>query len=266
MKRKVWILPHTHYDAEVFMVEKETLETGYANLVGALRLLRDNQAFKFALDQTCFIEPFLKTYPEERSFLQEMVNSGRLEIVGGTHSMPDENIPSGESFIRNVLYGKQKIAEEFKVDVRCGWPIDTFGHHPQIPQLMVKCGFDFMTFQRLMAKGSPSEFYWQGIDGTRIFCHWMPRSYAVFYGAPGNLHEFRSFVEPRLKSLASHAVTPNLVAPAGADLTPVEPQLIEMIAAYNRSQEDFELVIATPSECFTALQAERRFSDHPRRS
>ena len=45
MRRKVWILPHTHYDAEVFMVEQETLETGYANLGGALRLLRSSPAF-----------------------------------------------------------------------------------------------------------------------------------------------------------------------------------------------------------------------------
>ena len=88
MKRKVWILPHTHYDAEVFMVERETLEIGYANLVGAFQLLRSNPSLKFALDQTCYIEPFLKTYPEEKSFLQQMVGEGRLEIVGGMHSMP----------------------------------------------------------------------------------------------------------------------------------------------------------------------------------
>ena len=36
MKRKVWIIPHTHYDAEVFLVKSETLEIGYANLLGAL--------------------------------------------------------------------------------------------------------------------------------------------------------------------------------------------------------------------------------------
>ena len=69
MKRKVWIIPYSHYDAEVFLVEKETLEIGYANLVGALRLLRNMPAFRFALDQTSYIETFLKTYPEEKAFL-----------------------------------------------------------------------------------------------------------------------------------------------------------------------------------------------------
>ena len=184
-----------------------------------------------------------------------MVAEGRLEIVGGMHSMPDENIPCGESFIRNVLYGKSYCEREFNTDVRCGWPIDTFGHHPQIPQLMVKCGFDYAAFQRLMKRGSPSEFYWQGIDGSRLFCHWMSRSYAVFWGAPGNLHEFLKFVKPRLECLEAHAVTSHLIAPAGADLTPVEPQMLKMIEEYNHSQDAYELVLATPSECLKAVKA-----------
>lgn len=254
-KYKVWIVPHTHYDAEVFLVESETLEIGYANLVDAFRLLKTYPNFRFTLDQTCYIEPFLKAHPEERETLQEMIDEGRLEIVGGMHSMPDENIPSGESFIRNVLYAKQYCESELHREVRAGWPIDTFGHHPQVPQLMLKCGFDYSAFQRLMKKGSPAEFFWQGIDGSRLFCHWMARSYAILFGAPGNLPEFKKFVEPRLHVLAQHAVTPHLLAAAGADIAPVEPQLIEMVEAYNRSQDTYELVFATPTEFIQAVLA-----------
>lgn len=259
MKRTVWIIPHTHYDAEVFLVESETLEIGYANLVDALRLLKTHPQFRFTLDQTCYIEPFLRAHPEERDTLQQMIREGRLEIVGGMHSMPDENIPSGESFIRNVLYAKQYCERELGIDVRAGWPIDTFGHHPQIPQLMVKCGFDYSAFQRLMKKGSPSEFYWQGIDGTRLFCHWMARSYVILFGAPGNLPEFTKFIEPRLRVLAQHAVTPHLLAAAGADIAPVEPQLIEMVEAYNQSQDVYELVFATPTDFIRAVRDYQNF-------
>ena len=131
-------------------------------MLGALGLMRSNPKFKFALDQTCFIEPFLKTYPEERAFFQQMIDQGRMEITCGMYSMPDVNIPSGESFIRQVLEGKGYSEREMGVDPRCGWTIDTFGHHPQFPQLMAKCGFDHAAFQRLMVKGSPSEFLWEG--------------------------------------------------------------------------------------------------------
>jgi alpha-mannosidase len=254
VKHKIFIVPHTHYDAEVFLVEKETLEIGYANLVGALKLMRTNPAFKFVLDQTCYIEPFLKTYPEERDFFQQMVDAGRLEISGGMVAMPDVNIPSGESFIRQILYGKQYCQDELGVDVRLGWTIDTFGHHPQIPQLMAKCGFDYTAFQRLMKRGSPSEFLWQGLDGTRLFCHWMAGSYGIFYGSPGNLFEFRKFVEERVRYLEAHAVTPNLMMCAGGDLTAVDPQMLAMIEAYNRSQDENELYLATPSEFFKAVK------------
>ncbi len=254
MKPKVWIIPHSHYDAEVFLVEKDTLEIGYSVLMGALRLMRSEPKFKFALDQTCLIEPFLRTYPEEREFFQQMIDEGRLEITGGMYIMPDVNIPSGESFIRQVLFAKKYCEKELNVDVRCAWTIDTFGRHPQIPQLMIKCGFDHDTFQRLMVKDGPSEFYWQGIDGTRLFCHWMPASYAAFYGAPSNLHEFEKFAAQRIKRLEGHAVTSHLMAPAGADLLPVAPHLPEIVEAFNRSQDGYELVLATPAEYFKAVK------------
>jgi alpha-mannosidase len=255
LKHKVWIIPHSHYDAEVFIVESETLEIGYNTLIGALNLMRSDPSYKFAVDQTCLIEPFLRTYPEERAFFEEMIAAGRMDVVGGTVIMPDVNMPSGESFIRQVLFGKRFIEKELGIDVRTSWTIDTFGRHPQMPQLLVKLGFDQDAFQRLMVKDGPSEFYWQGIDGTRLFCHWMSASYAAFYGAPGNLPEFKKFAGPRIERLASRAVTQHLMAPAGADLVPVDPHLLAMVAAYNRSQDEAELVVATPSEYFKAVKA-----------
>ena len=254
MKHKIWIVPHTHYDAEVFMVEKDTLELGYSNLMGALNLMRSHPTFKFTLDQTCYIEPFLKTYPEERDFFQEMIDTGRLEITGGMITMPDVNIPSGESFIRQILQGKEYVQSELNTDAHLGWTIDTFGHHPQMPQLMIKCGFDAMIFQRLMKRGSPSEFYWQGLDGTQIFCHWMAGSYGIFYGSPGNLYEFKKFVTDRVRYMEGHAVTSNLMMLAGADLTPVDPQMLNMVDAFNRDQDEIELYLATPSEFIQAVQ------------
>ena len=159
MKLTVHYVPHTHYDAEVFLTRAETFEIGYSVALGALAALREDPSFKFVLDQTCYIEPFLKTYPEERPFVEQMIREGRLEITCGMHAMPDVNIPSGESFIRQVLAGKSWCEKELGVDVRCGWLLDTFGQHPQIPQLMVKCGFDQNVFQCLGTWNGPTE-YW----------------------------------------------------------------------------------------------------------
>ena len=170
-KFTVHYVSHTHYDAEVFLTRDETFEIGYSVLLGALAAMRADPQFKFVLDQTCYIAPFLKTYPEERAFLEQMIAEKRLEITCGMHAMPDVNIPSGESFIRQVLQGKAWCEKELGLDVRCGWLLDTFGQHPQIPQLMAKCGFDHNVFQRLGTFDGPTEYLWKGIDGTKLFCH-----------------------------------------------------------------------------------------------
>ena len=130
MKFTVHYVAHTHYDAEVFLTRDETFEIGYSVARAAMRA---DPQFKFVLDQTCYIAPFLRAHPEERPFVEEMIAAGRLQITCGMHAMPDVNIPSGESFIRQVLAGKSWCREELGLDVRSGWLLDTFGQHPQIP-------------------------------------------------------------------------------------------------------------------------------------
>jgi alpha-mannosidase len=259
MKYTVHYVPHTHYDAEVFLTRDETFEIGYSVLLGALATLRADPKFKFVLDQTCYIAPFLQTYPEERSFFEQMIAEKRLEITCGMYAMPDVNIPSGESFIRQVLSGKAYCEEELGLEVRCGWLLDTFGQHPQIPQLMVKCGFDHNVFQRLGTFEGPTEYWWKGLDGTQLFCHWMRTTYCVLYPAPGNLHEFKKFADTRLQYLKQHALTPYLLAVSGADLTAIQPHVSGLFEEYNRTYDDLEFVISTPQEYFDRIKGLTEF-------
>ena len=103
MKFTVHYVAHTHYDAAFFRPGVVYLEIGYSVALGALAAMRADPQFKFVLDQTCYIAPFLRAHPEERPFVEEMIAAGRLQITCGMHAMPDVNIPSGESFIRQVL-------------------------------------------------------------------------------------------------------------------------------------------------------------------
>ena len=253
MKYRVYIVPHTHFDAEVFISREDTLLLGFSNLQMVMYLLKTDSDFRFSLDQVCYVEPYLRRHPEEKPFFLEMVASGRLEITGGMYAMPDLNIPSGESFIRQVLYGRRYFETELGVDVKAGWTLDSFGHHPQIPQLMAKSGFEYAIFQRLMKKNGPSEFHYRGIDGTELPCHWMSASYAVMHNAPGDLHGFRKYIEPKLQHLANHAQTGHILALTGADLTPPEPALLRMVKEYNADQDDYELVFASSNEFFSNI-------------
>jgi alpha-mannosidase len=249
-RRRVHIVPQTHYDAEVFLSREETFEMGFRNIELALGMLAMHPGYTFALDQVCYVRPYLERYPEKRNELLMRVREGRLLLEGAMHVMPDMNLPCGESFIRQVLYGRQFFEGELGVDARCGWTLDSFGYHPQTPQLLAGCGYDWDIIQRGTPTGAPADFHWQGIDGTRIFMHCMPLGYAVFWGAPSSAHEFQKFADARLASLEEDRGQHCLLALTGADITPPEAHLPGMIEHYNRSQDRYELVFSTPQKYF----------------
>ena len=113
------------------------------------------------------------------------MDEGRLAIVGGLDVMPDANMPGGESFVRQVLYGKGYFRKALGVDVTIGWQLDSFGHHAQLPQLMTLAGYRSFWSQRGVPHANvPSEFFWEGLDGTRIPFYWLPSNYAITYSRP----------------------------------------------------------------------------------
>src|ERR1700689_3526111 len=132
----LWVIPHTHWEGAVFKTREEYLDVGLPHILEALRLLRTQPSYRFLLDQVAYVRPFLERYPEEAAAFRKFVAEGRLQMVGANDVMLDVNIPSGESWIRQGLYGKRYYKQELGVDVKVGWAIDTFGHHAQMQQLL----------------------------------------------------------------------------------------------------------------------------------
>jgi alpha-mannosidase len=254
-RRRVHVIPQTHYDAEVFLTREETFEMGFRNIELALRLLAAEPGYTFALDQVCYVRPWLERYPEKREELLRYAREGRLPLEGAMHVMPDVNLPGGESFIRQVLYGRAFFNDELGVDSRCAWTLDSFGYHPQMPQLLSGCGYDWNIIQRGTTPEMPADFLWEGIDGTRLPFHCMPLGYAVFWGVPGNFHEFRKLADARLAALSHGSRKECLLALTGADITPPEAHLPEMMRRYNEAQDEYELVFSTPARYFQELAA-----------
>jgi alpha-mannosidase len=252
-RRRVHVIPQTHYDAEVFLSREETFEIGFRNIELALRLLAEDPAYTFALDQVCYVRPYLERYPEKRDEILRCAREGRLTMEGGMHVMPDMNLPCGESFLRQVLYGRAFFEGELGVDTKCAWMLDSFGYHPQTPQLLAGCGFHWNIIQRGTTPEMPADFLWEGIDGTRLPFHCMPLGYTAFWGVPSNIHEFRKHADARLAALSKGSRKECLLALAGADITPPEAHLPAMMAAYNALQSEFELVFSTPARYFEEL-------------
>src|SRR5262249_39796060 len=77
--------------------------------------------------------------------------------------------------------------------------------------------------------------------------------------APGNLPEFKKFVDGRLAQLKKHALTPNLLAVSGADLTHIQPHVTRIFNEYNQKYDDVEFVVATPQEYFDTIKGSVEF-------
>ena len=248
--RTFWAIPHTHWEGAVFKTRAEYLEMGLAHILHALRLLKCQPGFRFTLDQVCYVKPFLERYPQERAAFQEFVNQGRLAIAGGTDVMLDVNMPGGESFVRQVLYGKRYFRESLGVDVTTGWQLDTFGHHAQMPQLLRLAGYrSFWFFRGVPEWETPAEFLWEGLDGSRIPAFWLAHGYAVTYGSPAALPEFAAFFRGRYEMLEPFARGGDRVGLGGADVCPPEEHLAPLAEAFNQDPEaPFALRLSVPAE------------------
>jgi len=252
----LWIIPHTHWEGAVFKTREEYLDVGLPNILKALNLLKTYPDYRFVLDQVAYVKPFLEQYPDEASTFRKLVSEGRLEIVGGNDVMLDVNIPSGESWVRQVLYGKGYYRDKLGVDVTVGWALDTFGHHAQMPQLLKLAGYKSYWFQRgVHGVDAPSEFLWQGIDGTTIPAFWLPLGYGLFYPSPKNPSEFEGYTRQTWQALGRQSRWPDRVALAGADVIEPEEALPAMVREFNRDPDaplvlrfgaptDFESVVA----------------------
>ena len=198
----LWFIPHTHWEGAVFKTRAEYLDIGLAFILKALRLLKTHPEYRFTLDQVCYVKPFLERYPEEEATFRRFVAEGRLGLVGGVDVMADVILPSGESFVRQVLYGKGYYRDRLGVDVTVGWQLDTFGHHAQMPQLLKQAGYrSFWFFRGVANMDLPSELLWEGLDGTQIPAFWLPQGYAVLYGSPTGFPEFADFFNERFDQL-----------------------------------------------------------------
>ncbi len=184
------------------------------------------------------------------------------QLAGALDVMPDVNMPGGETFVRQMQYGKGYYREKLGYDVTTGWLVDTFGHHAQMPQLLAQGGYkSFWFFRGVPRQNHPSEFFWEGIDGTKIPAYWLPYGYGLAYGSPGEAAGFAQFMNERFHSLDSNAHGPDRAGPAGVDVCEPEEHLAARVDAYNRDPKvPFTVRLAVPSEFEAAVS---RRTDRP---
>lgn len=260
--KEILVIPHTHWEGAVFKTRAEYLDIGLPHIEKALYLLRKYPEYRFVLDQMCYVRPFLERYPQEEAFVRKMLAERRLQIAGGTDSMHDNNMPSGESIARHYLLARTYFREKLGYEVTSGWGLDTFGHNAQMPQILKLAGMKSYWFQRGVPDvNTPSEFLWQGIDGTKIPAFWLPISYGPLHNIPKSAPDFERMVRGANGRLDAFSKGPERVLMAGADVWEPEEQLPIALPIFNKSETaPFRLRFALPQD-FEAIVGKR--SDRP---
>jgi alpha-mannosidase len=257
-KDTFYLVPHTHWEGAVFITREDYLESGLVNIARALKMLKQYPDYKFALDQVAYYKPFLERYPEEEASFRKFIAEGRLQLVGGMDNMPDDNMPPGELFVRNILYGKGYTRDKLGVEITSGWLLDTFGHNAQLPQLLKLGGFHSLWFSRgVSSLDVPSEFFWEGLDGTKIPAFWLPAGYGLLYESPKTFPEFSDFLKSRFDLLTPFSRGPNRVGLSGADVSAPEEHVPSLVSEFNKSGgAHFTVKLAVPAE-FEAVVSKR---------
>lgn len=174
---KVTAIGHTHIDVAWLWRLKHTREKASRSFSTVLRLMEQYPDYVFLQTQPQLYAYIKEDYPEIYAQIKERVAEGRWEIDGGMWLEADCNIPSGESFVRQFLYGSQFIKKEFNKQTEYLWLPDVFGYSWALPQILKKSGIKtFMTtkiswnqFNRM----PHDTFIWKGIDGSEILTHFV---------------------------------------------------------------------------------------------
>ena len=148
----------------------------------AVELLKKNPDIVFIFSSAVMYKWIEECEPELFKEVKKLVREGRWVPVGGWWVEPDCNIPCGESFVRQALYGKSYFREKLSVDVKVGYNIDSFGHNASLPQILKKSGYSYYIFMRPghREKWLPSPlFWWESPDGTRILAYRLPTGYGL---------------------------------------------------------------------------------------
>ncbi|WP_329459167.1 alpha-mannosidase [Streptomyces sp. NBC_01497] len=180
--RKLHLVGNAHIDPVWLWRWPEGLQEIRATFQSAVDRMEEYPDFVFTCDSVMYLEWIERHDPALFETIRKRVADGRWQVVGGWWVEPDCNVPSGESFVRQALYGQRYLLEKFGRAATVGCNLDPFGHNAMLPQLLRKSGMDSYVFLR----PGPHEqvlpgqfFHWEAPDGSRVTAYRLPNEYCT---------------------------------------------------------------------------------------
>ncbi len=180
----IHMVGYAHLDPVWLWRWTEGYQEARATFRSALDRMKEFPEYVFTCSQAAVYQWVEENDPAMFEEVVRRVNEGRWCIVGGWWMEADCNIPSGESFVRQGLYGQRYFHEKFGITAKVGFNADSFGHNAMIPQLIRKAGMDsylFMRPNRIENPDCPSPaFRWKSPDGTTVLAYRLTHAYGTW--------------------------------------------------------------------------------------
>ncbi|HMO03363.1 MAG TPA: glycoside hydrolase family 38 C-terminal domain-containing protein [Kiritimatiellia bacterium] len=169
------LVGHSHMDTAWHWTLDETIRKCARTYANALRLMEQYPEYVFVQSSALHAEWMRRHYPDIFDGIRRRVAEGRWEPNGGSWIEPDVNLAGGESLVRQFLRGDAFTREHFGYRADTFWLPDTFGYSAALPQILRGCGIRYFATTKLTWNESNTfpydTFWWEGIDGSRVFAH-----------------------------------------------------------------------------------------------
>lgn len=169
---------HAHIDSAWLWPLRETRRKVARSFSNALDLMDTDPTVCFAASSAQQYQWLEEDHPDVLERIRQRVVEGRWIPVGGQWVESDPYMVGGEAFVRQFLEGMRFFREEFGTDTEGVWLPDSFGYSANLPGIAHHMGRGWMLTQKMSWNDTNTfphhTFWWEGIDGTRLFTHFPP--------------------------------------------------------------------------------------------
>ncbi|GHE06399.1 alpha-mannosidase [Streptomyces alanosinicus] len=207
---RVSAVGHAHIDSAWLWPLRETVRKVARTTSNMTALIEDEPEFVFAMSQAQQWAWVKEHRPEVWARVRKAVAEGRFVPAGGMWVESDTNMPGSEAMARQFVHGKRFFLDEFGIENEEAWLPDTFGFAAGLPQIIKAAGSKWLLTQKISWSRTNTfphhTFWWEGIDGTRIFTHFPPvDTYNCSMKGSELAHAARNFKD---KGRARHSLAP----------------------------------------------------------
>ena len=259
MKKKVHVVPHSHWDREWYFTTSRSKVYLMKDLKDVLDTLESNPDFKyFMVDaQGSLLDDYIKWMPQDKDRITKLVKEKKL-VIGPWYTQTDQLVISGESIVRNMYYG-MKRCETFGGYMNVGYVPDSFGQSGNMPQIYKEFGIEDTLFWRGVSDDmvNHTDYNWRGDDGSVVFTTQIPFGYYIGGNIPEDPKQSEEFWQKEcFEKAGGRSATKHIYFPNGFDQAPIRTNLPEIIKERNEKDPENEYVISCIEDYIKDVKSE----------